>query len=187
MEKNMKKNVYMINCGEGNGNPLQCSCLENPRDRGAWWAAVCGVSQSRTRLKRLSSSSSSRRELASSPCFSAPSLGGLRKKVAIYKPGSELLSRTKQAGVLTSGFPASKWWENEFLLVKPPSLHYFIITAHVKIAVQQHCVRKNTFHFEMCSKQDNLGISLVLQELTLPMQGVQVQSLVRELDPTCHN
>ena len=45
--------------GEGNGNPLQCSCLENPRDRGAWWAAVCGVAQSRTQLKRLSSSSSS--------------------------------------------------------------------------------------------------------------------------------
>ena len=45
--------------GEGNGNPLQCSCLENPRDGGAWWAAVYGVTQSRTRLKRLSSSSSS--------------------------------------------------------------------------------------------------------------------------------
>ena len=45
--------------GEGNGNPLQCSCLENPRDGGAWWAAVYGVTQSRTRLKRLSRSSSS--------------------------------------------------------------------------------------------------------------------------------
>ena len=45
--------------GEGNGNPLQCSCLENPRHGGAWWAAVCGVVQSRTRLQRLSSSSSS--------------------------------------------------------------------------------------------------------------------------------
>ena len=44
--------------GEGNGNPLQCSCLENPRDGGAWLAAVYGVAQSRTRLKRLSSSSS---------------------------------------------------------------------------------------------------------------------------------
>ena len=43
--------------GEGNGNPLQCSCLENPRDGGAWWAAVYGVTQSRTRLKWLSSSS----------------------------------------------------------------------------------------------------------------------------------
>ena len=47
--------------GEGNGNPLQCSCLENPRDGGAWWASVYGIAQSRTRLKRLSSSSSSRR------------------------------------------------------------------------------------------------------------------------------
>ena len=37
-------------CGEGNGTPLQCSCLENPMDRGAWWAAVPGVAKSRTRL-----------------------------------------------------------------------------------------------------------------------------------------
>ena len=44
--------------GEGNGNPLQCSCLENPTDGGAWWAAIYGVAQSRTRLKRLSSSNS---------------------------------------------------------------------------------------------------------------------------------
>ena len=51
---------FLLSCiGEGNGNPLQCSCLENPGDGGAWWAAVCGVAQSRTRLKRLSSSSSS--------------------------------------------------------------------------------------------------------------------------------
>ena len=43
--------------GEGNGNPFQTHCLENPRDGGAWWAAIYGVAQSRTRLKRLSSSS----------------------------------------------------------------------------------------------------------------------------------
>ena len=49
--------------GEGNGNPLQRSCLENPRDGGAWWAAVYGVAQSRTRLKRLSSSCSSAQTL----------------------------------------------------------------------------------------------------------------------------
>ena len=50
---------FSLSCiGEGNGNPLQCSCLENPRDGGAWWAAVYGIVQSRTRLKRLSSSSS---------------------------------------------------------------------------------------------------------------------------------
>ena len=47
--------VFLVT--SGNGNPLQYSCLENPRDRGAWWAAVYGVAQSRTRLKRLSSSS----------------------------------------------------------------------------------------------------------------------------------
>ena len=49
---------FSLSCiGEGNGNPLQCSCLENPRDGGAWWAAVYEVAQSRTRLKRLSNSS----------------------------------------------------------------------------------------------------------------------------------
>ena len=54
---------FSLSCiGEGNGNPLQCSCLENPRDGGAWWAAVYGVAQSWTRLKRLSSSSSSKKE-----------------------------------------------------------------------------------------------------------------------------
>ena len=52
--------IFSLSCiGEGNGNPLQCFCLENPRDGGTWWAAVSGVAQSRTRLKRLSSSSSS--------------------------------------------------------------------------------------------------------------------------------
>ena len=50
---------FSLSCiGEGNGNPLQCSCLENLRDRGAWWAAVYGVAQSWTQLKRLSSNSS---------------------------------------------------------------------------------------------------------------------------------
>ena len=55
---------FSLSCiGEGNGNPLQCSCLENPRDGGAWWAAVSGVAQSQIRLKRLSSSSSSSSKL----------------------------------------------------------------------------------------------------------------------------
>ena len=50
---------FSLSCiGEGNGNPLQCSCLENPRDEGAWWAVVYGVVQSQTQLKQLSSSSS---------------------------------------------------------------------------------------------------------------------------------
>ena len=51
---------FSLSCiGEGNGNPLQCSCLEDPKHGGAWWAAVYGVTQSRTRLKWLSSSNSS--------------------------------------------------------------------------------------------------------------------------------
>ena len=51
---------FLLSCiGEGNGNPLQCSCLKNPRDGGAWWAPIYGVTQSRTRLKPLSSRSSS--------------------------------------------------------------------------------------------------------------------------------
>ena len=55
---------FSLSCiGEGNGNPFQCSCLENPRDGGAWWAAVYGVAQSRTWLKQLSSSSSYRKNL----------------------------------------------------------------------------------------------------------------------------
>ena len=50
---------FSLSCiGEGKGNPLQCSCLENPRDGGVWWAAVYGVAQSQTQLKGLSSSSS---------------------------------------------------------------------------------------------------------------------------------
>ena len=50
--------TFSLSCiGEGNGNPLQCSCLENPRDGGAWWADVYGVTHCRTQLKRLSSSS----------------------------------------------------------------------------------------------------------------------------------
>ena len=56
---------FSLSCiGEGNGNPLQCSCLENPRDGGAWWAAIYGVTQSRTLLKRLSSSSSKKLTLS---------------------------------------------------------------------------------------------------------------------------
>ena len=55
---------FPLSCiGEGNGNLLQCSCLENPRDGGAWWAAIYVVTQSRTRLKRLSSSTSMGHEL----------------------------------------------------------------------------------------------------------------------------
>ena len=78
---------FSLSCiGEGNGNPPQCSCLENPRDGGAWWAAVYGVAQSRTRLKRLSSSSSRR----------AASLQAGAKEVPL--PRAVVLPRLKHLG-----------------------------------------------------------------------------------------
>ena len=69
MTERLHFNFSLLCIGGGNGNPFQCSCLENPMDRGAWWAAVYGVLQSRTQLKRLSSSSSSsqREEKAMAP------------------------------------------------------------------------------------------------------------------------
>ena len=86
---------FSLSCiGEGNGNPLQCSCLENPRDGRAWWAAVSGVAQSWTRLKRLSSSSSS-----SSTC---DGLDGARGN---YTERKESIS--KGCGFITVMF--SKW------------------------------------------------------------------------------
>ena len=89
--------------GEGNGNPLQCSCLENPRDRGAWWAAVYGVAQSRTRLKRLSSSSSSRNygELHSLVCLSPrPTRSAITRYNSPYgncKKGSSLVNKLQNS------------------------------------------------------------------------------------------
>ena len=99
---------FSLECiGGENGNPLQCSCLENPRDRGVWWAAVYGVAQSWTQLKRLSSSSSSpgrnwdQGPMAGDPCprdrwSSQPLLGGwtsssldqclLMKGLLLYPP-----------------------------------------------------------------------------------------------------
>ena len=58
MTERLPFHFSLLCIGEGNGNSLQCSCLEHPRDGGAWWAAIYGVEQSRTRLKWLSSSSS---------------------------------------------------------------------------------------------------------------------------------
>ena len=63
---------FSLSCfGEGNGNPLQCSCLENPRDGGAWWAAVSGVAKSRTQLNRLSSSSSILFYIVAAPVYTS--------------------------------------------------------------------------------------------------------------------
>ena len=94
---------FSLSCiGEGHGNPLQCSCLENPGDGGAWWAAIHGVAQSRTRLKRLSSSSSSREQaLLSYRCYQITCPG---HKAEIT---GEVLSLTKQT---------CKIWKRKLLL-----------------------------------------------------------------------
>ena len=76
--------------GEGNGNPLQCSCLENPRDGGACWAAIDGVAQSRTRLKRLSSSSSSSSRENKSESEVAQSCPTLSNPMDSRLPGSSV-------------------------------------------------------------------------------------------------
>ena len=86
---------FSLSCiGEGNGNPLQCSCLENPRDREAWWVAVYGVAESRTRLKRLSSSSNRLREGCDGESETPAALGSTRnldnKGVAGPRPRARL-------------------------------------------------------------------------------------------------
>ena len=86
---------FSLSCsGGGNGNPLQCSCLENPRDGGAWWAAVYGVTQNRTQLKWLSSRSS-KAQMVESTCSvgdldSIPELGRSKRTkppTPVFLPG----------------------------------------------------------------------------------------------------
>ena len=120
---------FSLSCiGEGNGNPLQCSCLENPRDGGAGWAAVYGVGQSWTRLKRLSSSSSSSQSLekALAPHSSVlvwripgrgvpgglPSMGSHR----VGHDWSDLAAAATATLVLA---------QLTFLIMRPKSLHSF--------------------------------------------------------------
>ena len=80
--------------GEGNGNPLQYSCLENPRDGGAGWAAVYGAAQSRTRLKRLSSSSSSGVVIAFLPRSKSLLISGLQSQSTVILEPKKIKSVT---------------------------------------------------------------------------------------------
>ena len=99
---------FSLSCiGEGNGNPLQCSCLENPRDGGAWWAAIYGVEQSRTRLMPLSSSSSSSQFVLNVTCnWKIPSDRGAWSKIqnnCQYYRGSEKSRKSFWKSFI-------KWW-----------------------------------------------------------------------------
>jgi len=99
--------------GEGDGNPLWCSCLESPRDGGALWAAVYGVTQSRTRLKRLSSSSSNnaiKLELILSP---------------MHREMNDFRSHT-----------TSKWWSQDLILGS-------LTLKHILWTTTLNCIKHN--------------------------------------------
>ena len=109
---------FSLSClGEGNGNPLQCSCLENPRDGGACWAAVYGFAQSRTRLKRFSSSSSSWWSMKN---LCRCNLAG-KSTSCLQTPGGNL-------GTLRRKFTAGVEGQWDFFLLCPPACHqkYFL-------------------------------------------------------------
>ena len=96
----MTERLHLLSrIGKGNGNPLQCSCLENPRDGGAWWAAVYGVAQSRTRLHRLGSSSSRFGEGWEEKTFS--DLFFPEEKLSVYNQGP--YATTGCVGTRTTG------------------------------------------------------------------------------------
>ena len=127
---------FSLSCiGEGNGNPLQCSCLENHRDGGAWWAAVYGVTHSQTQLKRLSSSSMQEGGRRRFDTDKKRKPGGHRatnyNDVAISQGvpaatrnwtskdwviSESLLRKYGPAHTLIWGFWISELWENKFLL-----------------------------------------------------------------------
>ena len=97
---------FSLSCiAEGNGNPFQCSCLENPRDGGTWWAATCVVAQSRTRLKQLSSSSSSSSSLELS--------SGINKSHLVpstsHQDPPSLSSRVKNSADIRTNLEKAGW------------------------------------------------------------------------------
>ena len=98
---------FSLSCiGEGNGNPLQCSCLENPRDGRAWWAAIYGVAQSQTRLKWLSSSS--RDYLDQSPQFSEKEMKPRKVKLLVPVHIANLVAELV-AELWSPALPRKQW------------------------------------------------------------------------------
>ena len=113
---------FSLSCtGEGNGNPFQYSCLGNPRDGGAWWAAVYGVAQSRTWLKRLSSSSSTR---PSSPVGSSlvdvVGLAAARKRSGLKRTREKVREQLAKAWMRQPRKPEAQAvsWEIKIVFIK---------------------------------------------------------------------
>ena len=126
--------------GEGNGTPLQYSCLENPMDRGAWWAAICGVAQSQTWLKQFGGGSGGfliGRENLDTDMYREKTTWRHRWMMVVYKPKTEAWKRSFPTHLRRSQpcqhhkfrLLASELWVNKFLLFKAPSPKHFAMTA----------------------------------------------------------
>ena len=107
--------------GEGNGNPLQCSCLENSRDGGAWWAAVYEVTQSRTRLKWLSGSSRKRKKCQERVCTEEmPHEATTRKEPSARWEGSKASPETNAVSTLVLDFSLRNCKKMNLCCLRPP-------------------------------------------------------------------
>ena len=107
---------------KGNGNPLQCSCLENPRDGGAWWATIYGVAQSQTQLKQLSSSSSKQRYQPALSLY-LPSVRTQQEDgwpSSLCKLGREFSPESGHAGTQMSDVQSPEIWEINFCHLNLP-------------------------------------------------------------------
>ena len=143
--------------GEGNGNPLQDTCLENPRDRGAWWAAVYGVAQNRTRLKRLSSSSSS--------VFLVPQ---------VWKP--EVIFNTHSS----KSFPRlamSHWLHTTVTFLSCLSLFLYSQWQ------MTHCLHREDFLTILSNKAPHVWVARLLNPRGRPLHRLQHQWCLTEYAP----
>ena len=134
MTEQLHFHFSLLCIGEGNDNPLQCSCLENPRDDGAWWAAIYGVTQSRTQLKQLSSSSSSSSRQSKSLLFNMLS----RFVIAFLPRGKHLLVSWLQSPSTVILEP--KKIKSFSVSIFPPSIYHEVMGLDAMILVSDYKV-----------------------------------------------
>ena len=191
--------------GEGNGYPLQYSCLENPRDRGAWWAAIYGVTQSRTQLKWLSRSSSNvwRREWWPTPVLLPGKSHGWRSLVGYSPWGHEESHPTEQlhfhfslscigegngnplqCSCLENPRDRAAWWVAIYGVTQNRTQLMWFSSS--RSSIMQH--KFSLYMWYACIKIYRLGTFLVIQWLGLCTftATALVQSLVKELKSHKH-